>query len=100
MAEVQRTPAAHEDLLQIWLHMAQDHSEAADRFLDNIDRKCQLLATQPHMGRSRSDLGRGVRGFPVGDYLVLYHPIDGGIEVLRVIHGSRDVPAVFRKRRS
>lgn len=99
MDTVRRTPAARGDLLEIWLHIAQDNLEAADRFLETIHDKCRLLAGQPEMGPDRSDLGPHVRSFAVRDYLIYYRPIRGGIEVLRVLHGARDIPAVFGRPR-
>ena len=95
MPTVTRTPAAKGDLLEIWHHIAKDNLEAADRFLDTINEKCRLLAEGPEMGPRRSDLAPDVRSFAVRDYLIYYRPIQSGIEVLRVIHGSRDIPAVF-----
>jgi len=29
------------------------------------------------------------------DYLIFYRPIRDGIEVMKVIHGSRDLPMLF-----
>ena len=99
MHTVKRTPAASGDLLEIWHYIAQDNLEAADRFLDTINEKCQLLAERPEMGPDRSDLGQHVRSFAVRDYLIYYLPIKNGIEVLRVIHGARDIPSVFGRPR-
>lgn len=41
------------------------------------------------MGVARFDIRRGLRMFPVGNYLILYREIDDGAEILRVIHGAR-----------
>jgi toxin ParE1/3/4 len=68
------------------------------RFLDRIDEKCELYATQPEMGTPRPDLADNVRCFPVGDYVVFYEPLRNGIRVLLVVHGSRDIPNVFKAR--
>lgn len=41
---------------------------------------------------------RGMRRSRVenfGDYLIFYRPVDRGIEVVRVIHGARDIEALF-----
>jgi toxin ParE1/3/4 len=40
-------------------------------------------------------LSEGLRSFPVGDYLVFYREADQGIEIVRVLHGSRDIAALF-----
>ena len=100
MPRVHLTSDAEESRLEICFHLVQEsRSQAvADRFLESIDEKCRLLATQPRMGRSRPDLAAGVRSFPSGDYMIFYRPIDDGIEVLLVVHGARDIPAIFRER--
>jgi toxin ParE1/3/4 len=32
----------------------------------------------------------GCRSFSVGNYVVFFRPIKNGIEVARIVHGSRD----------
>ena len=68
---------------------------AADRWVDQIDEKLLLLASQPMMGRAREELESGLRSFPFGRYVVFYMPIDGGIDIVRVLHGARDIDAAF-----
>jgi toxin ParE1/3/4 len=97
MAQVLLTIEAEESRIELWLHVAQDSSDAADRLLERIDEKCRLYATQPEMGIPRPELGRQVRCFPVGNYVVIYRPLEDGILVLLVIHGARDIPAIFRE---
>ncbi|HKQ46493.1 MAG TPA: type II toxin-antitoxin system RelE/ParE family toxin [Phycisphaerae bacterium] len=97
MPVVRRTPLANSDLLEIWLYIAQDSVDAADRLVESIDEKSSILATQSMMGRARPDLGENIRSFAVGDYLVFYLPLDDGIELLRVFHGARDIPAIFQR---
>ena len=47
------------------------------------------------MGRARDELAPDVRSFPFGRYVIFYMPLDDGIDVVRVLHGARDVDAVF-----
>jgi toxin ParE1/3/4 len=47
------------------------------------------------MGKRRDELVTNVRSFPVGNYLIFYRPVNQGIEVLRVLHGARDIPSIF-----
>ncbi len=96
MSHVLLTADAEESRVDIWLHVAVDSPTAADRLMTRIDDKCRLYATHPHMGALRPDLGPQVRCFSVGNYVVIYRPIEDGIVVLLVIHGSRDIPTVFR----
>jgi len=47
------------------------------------------------MGRSRDELAPGVRSLPFGRYIVFFEPVPDGIDVIRVLHGSRDIDASF-----
>lgn len=93
--EVIRTPRAELDLLEIWLHIAEDSPSAADRLLESIDQTCHTLAQYPLMGRSRPELAPELRSFPAGNYIIFYRPIENGIEVVRVVIGTRDINAFF-----
>jgi len=91
MNEIKRSPLLRNDLIEIWLYIAQDNPAAADRFLDLLEEKFLVLAANSRIGRLRSDIGPGVRSFAVGSYLVLYRERPGGVEIGRVIHGRRDL---------
>jgi len=54
-----------------------------------------MLAEQPAMGRVREELLHGLRSFPVGRYVIFYLTVPNGIDIVRVLHGSRDVNAIF-----
>ena len=43
MPVIRRTAQAEEDLIDIWLYIAQDNPGAADRLLDEIEEKFFLL---------------------------------------------------------
>ena len=89
-------PSAEADLDEIWLYIAQDSTRNADRFADRILRTCrQTLADSPRIGLSREELSPSLRSFVVQDYVILYRPIDDGVEVVRVLHGSRDIESLF-----
>ncbi len=50
-----------------------------------------MLAANPLAGRARSELHEGLRSFPVGSYVVFYSPTPEGVEIVRVLHGRRDI---------
>ena len=57
---------AERDLEEIWSYVAEDASSAtADRLIDAIIDRFDLLVEQPRMGRGRPEFGPGVRSFPV-----------------------------------
>lgn len=95
MPRVLKRPQAEVDLDDLWWSIAQDNPDAADRVLDAIDDRCTLLAQFPRLGTSRDELLPGLRSSPVGSYLVFYLPLPDGIEVIRVLHGSRDLDRLF-----
>lgn len=95
---VLRTAEANQDLLEIWVYLAENSLETADRFLEELGEKSQALAEFPGMGRARPELAPGLRSFPVGRYVLFYLPAAEGIEVVRVLHGARDIQPPFFSR--
>ncbi len=53
MASVLIRPLAEADIYEIWDYIADDSITAADRWVDELDEKFKLWATQPKMGRPR-----------------------------------------------
>ncbi len=85
-------PEAEDDLLGIAEHIARDKPVAARRWVAKIRDACELLATQPAMGELRQNFGvPGCRSFSVGNYAIFFRDMGDGIEVARIIHGSRDM---------
>lgn len=95
MARVTRRPLAATDILDIWDYIADDSVEQADRWVDRLDAKLALIATQPLMGRARDELDAEVRNLPFGRYVIFYVPTKDGIDVVRVLHSARDIEADF-----
>jgi len=95
MAGVTFAPAAEADLEGIFDHIAADNPAAAAGFVARLEELAARLAETPGMGRARPDLLPELRSFPLGSYLLFYRPGIDGIEVVRVLHGARDLPALF-----
>ncbi len=95
MARVVRRPEAEQDILDIWGYIAEDSVGEADRWIDMLDEKLRLWATQPVMGRARDELIADLRSMPFGRYVVFYMPLADGLDVIRVLHSSRDVGEEF-----
>lgn len=95
MAQVFRTSQAHLDVTEIAFRIAKENPTASDDWLGLIDEKCQILARMPEMGRKRFNLAPGLRSFAVGNYVIFYRPVSDGIQVIRVLHGARDIPTLF-----
>ena len=54
-----------------------------------------MLAENPLLGRGRPEFGRDIRSFPAGNCAIFYRPTDDGVEIIRVIHGARDITTMF-----
>jgi toxin ParE1/3/4 len=96
MTKILKRPRAKSDLLDIWDYIAGDSLDRADNFLDQIESKLQTLSRNPGLGRKREDLLSGLRSFPISNtYVVFYQEIENGIDVIRVLHGSRNIEEIF-----
>lgn len=89
------SPRAEEDLEEIWTFAAARDMEAADRLIGSITSQFDHLLAYPEAGRARHDLLVNLRSFPVKSYVIFYQPMDDGIEIFRVLHGSRDIQGEF-----
>jgi toxin ParE1/3/4 len=69
--------------------------DVAEGFLNKINEQCVNLANFPSIGRRRDELAPLLRSFPVDDYLIFYRLVEGGIEVVRVVSGYRNLDALF-----
>jgi toxin ParE1/3/4 len=86
---------ARSDLDEIWLYIANDNPDAADKYIRAIVSRFPMLASMPHMGRERPELARSLRSFVVGHHVIFYRQFDGGVEIARVLDGVRDLPPLF-----
>jgi toxin ParE1/3/4 len=90
-----RSPAAEDDLIDIWCSIARDNPAAADRVLETFAVRIKQLATFPDSGSRRPDIAPDARGLVVGSYLVLYRKTDKHVEIVRIVHGARDITALL-----
>lgn len=100
-ARLIRRPLADRDALDCALFIAEDNLDAAERFLGALETSYALLLDHPGIGQRRDfndEKGRPLRAWPVpgfASYLVFYFEVDDVVEVVRILHGARDLPALF-----
>ncbi|BAU43561.1 type II toxin-antitoxin system RelE/ParE family toxin [Leptolyngbya sp. O-77] len=82
---------AEQDLENIWVCTANRDPVAADLMLAKILDRLPMLAQFPAMGRSRDELLPNLRSFPIKPYVVFYRSTEKGLEIIRILHQSRDV---------
>jgi len=95
MSVIIKRPRALSDLAEIWDYIADDSEARADAFVATIDAKFQTLAKHPGIGRLRDELAAGLRSLPIGRYVIFYLSLADGVEIIRVLHGSRDIVTIF-----
>ena len=85
------TTAAQEDLVSILRYISRDKPNAAVSWVEKIEDKCLLIASQPEMGELRPKLGSDVRCNFVGRYVIFHRKHADTAEILRVIPGDRNI---------
>ena len=95
MTAVKFTETSEKDIENIWEYIAENDLQAANSFLVQIKEKFQLLAENKKLGREIHQLMINLRAFPHKRYMIFYFPTDEGIEIFRVVHGSRDIETLF-----
>jgi toxin ParE1/3/4 len=89
------SPDAAADLKEIWLYISDNSREFADKTIDTLLQKCEFLAANPKIGRTRHDLIIDLRLFPYKKYNIYYFITTEGVEIYRVLHASRDNIQIF-----
>jgi toxin ParE1/3/4 len=93
-----RAPEVDGDLDDIVIGIAERGGsfEAAERMVYGITQRFYLLGEYPYLGRARDhDLGPGRRSHAVGEYIIIYRVEDVDALILRVVHGRRELEALF-----
>jgi len=90
------TAEARTDLDVIWDYIANDNAEAADRFLDQLAERFQLLAANPLLGELQPLLADGrYRRFVYRRYVIYYHADENALVLVRILHGALDEKEQF-----
>jgi toxin ParE1/3/4 len=98
MSDFLIAPVACLDLDEIWTYYAEDlqNPVAADRLRDELFTAFRKLAKTSGIGHSRDDLaGEPLRFWHVRSYLIIYRGEKRPVEIVRVLHGARDVQAIL-----
>lgn len=84
-------PAAVADLREIALYIAEDNPGRAISFVDALRAKAAETVERPASFTARDDLAPGLRVARYGRYLILFQVVADGVEIVRVLHGARDL---------
>lgn len=95
MVAVGFSPKSRQDLLDIGDYIAKDSRANARRFVAKLREQCQRIGNVPLAYPGREDLAAGLRMASLGRYLVFFRVLGDSVRIERVLHGARDLPAIF-----
>lgn len=72
-------------------------ADRAGALIASIVERFRLLSEHPRIGVARPELSPGLRSYaaPGTSYVIFYFPREYGVEVVRVLHGRRDLAPLF-----
>jgi toxin ParE1/3/4 len=93
------------DLGEIVDYLAERNETAAIEFVESVHREFQLLKEHPNVVTKLSTTPRrlrGLRSWPVKNfrnYLIFYIGNKRLVEIVRLLHGARDIGRIIRETR-
>jgi toxin ParE1/3/4 len=94
VARVHYTHQARADLIDIWIHIANDSQTTADRCIERIESRCRELAEFPELGPERPDIAPDARMLVIDRWLALYRIEGDDVRIVRVVDGARDLTRI------
>jgi toxin ParE1/3/4 len=95
MTRLAYLPAALADLKAITLYIAEDNPDRAITFVEELRAKAQQALERPESFPARDDLSPGLRVARHGRYLLFFHKVEDEIQIVRVMHGARDLAQIL-----
>lgn len=97
MPSVRWSSDAKRDLAEIahFIGVEQGRLRIAERLIDGVVKKSNTYAASPELGTAREDLGNEIRVFRYKRYVIVYRPVETGIDIIRIVDGARDFPSLF-----
>ncbi len=97
MSRFRLSPEARHDLREILAYIGGDSIDVAERVRQELLSNCRRLAQNPRVGHLRVDLTsrEDVLFWPVYSYLIVYRPGTRPLDILRVLHGKRNVRRIL-----
>lgn len=96
MSRIHRHPRVGDDIYDLTLHLLDQSEDAAYRFVTAVEISLKNLAWRPGVGSLKQYEDprlHGIRTWWVegfSNHLIYYFALPEGIDVLAVMHGSRD----------
>ena len=69
--------------------------DQAEKYLLEIEEIFQNLNANPQIGKKRDEIKQDLYSFPKDNHIIFYRILDNHIRIVRVLHGSQDIPKYF-----
>jgi toxin ParE1/3/4 len=89
------TVPAERELVDIWLYIAADNLDAAERMVERLRAASQPLAAFPKLGRKGRRAETHELVVSGTNHILVYRVVKQGVEILHVRDGRRD-PASWK----
>jgi toxin ParE1/3/4 len=83
------------DLREIADYIAHDNPDSAESFIDELQARIETVFERPITFPARTEWATGVRSALFGRYVIIFRFGDDLVEILRVIHGARDIDSLL-----
>jgi toxin ParE1/3/4 len=94
--KIRVSKVAEREMDRVFVYWAQRAGvEVADRLIDSIEQRFQVLSDYPLAGRRCDEFAPGALSFPAGNYVIYYRCKRGFVQILHVFHGARDQQKSF-----
>ncbi len=96
MLPLSKTTQAEEDLYEIWHYIAIERQNPlnADAFIHQLDAAFQVIGRTPEIGVLKNEYSENIRQYVFGNYLIFYSVRANDIQIVRVMHGNRDIQSL------
>lgn len=99
--QIVKRPQAERDIEECFVFIAEENLDAGVYFLVAVEDSIDQIARFPKIGKKRDFQGKrfnNIRMWQVKkyeNYLIFYQINEDTIEIIRVLHGSRDIVDLF-----
>jgi toxin ParE1/3/4 len=98
---IQLYPKAQQDIETIVDYLKQENPQSAQNFIQYLQESLDTLSLFPKLGHLRDyqhPTLKQIRMLPIkrfSNYLIFYQPNETTLQVVRVLHASRDIAQLF-----
>jgi toxin ParE1/3/4 len=88
------TPKAQNDLRSISQYTKKQWGKRQSKiYISKLRARIEILASNPELGKKRTEIQEDIRSFPEGEHLIFYILSDGTVEFIGILHNRMDIPS-------